>query len=417
MQGFPACYQDEKEGSYELLFAALNGPCSLKPFGWVSRKDWALISTRQYWVTRDLVKQIDSLTGVRGIAAMWVVLLHGISYVNTSAVLPAYVENLIIKGWLGVDLFFILSGFVISYVHQSDFLQLNGSDISRFLKLRIARIYPAHFTATMVLIPVVFGATLFSIYSIPQGAESQYSLSKLFYSLLLINGWGFPDSIGWNVPSWSVGSEWFAYLCFPIIAFAYNKIKNPWHHLLLIILIFSTMVLLAALLNDMQKYMLDEYLSLTRIASEFVIGCSLYNIHARLQNHYFFDLTAIFAAVLVIVIAALGLSSFYDFLIIIAFALLLLSLSRSVDFAAKLFSNRTLLYLGRISYSIYLAHATILMVFNQIFKRLVSPDVGDTVYLVAFYSIYIACSILAGHLLFTLIEKPARNYLRRKWDV
>ncbi|MES9832427.1 MAG: acyltransferase [Candidatus Thiodiazotropha sp. DIVDIV] len=364
-----------------------------------------------------MAKQIDSLTGVRGIAAMWVVLLHGISYVSASAVMPGFVERVITKGWLGVDLFFILSGFVISYVHQSDFVQLDRSSISRFLKLRIARIYPAHFIAIIVLIPVVLGASLFSIYTFPEGADSQYTLSKFFYSLLLINGWGFPDSIGWNVPSWSVGSEWFAYLCFPFIAFIYNKMRNPWLHLLMIITIFCTMVALAVYLNDMQKYMLDEHLSLTRITSEFIIGCSLYNIHAKLKDSAFFDLTAITAASMAIVFASLGLSSFYDFLIIIAFAILLLSLSRSVGVAAKIFSTQPLIYLGKISYSIYLAHATTLMVFNQIFKRIVPPDVGDALYLIMFYSIYIACSILAGHLLYSLIEKPARNYLRNKWAV
>ena len=348
---------------------------------------------------------------------MWVVLLHGASYVNTSAVVPGFVENFIVKGWLGVDLFFILSGFVISYVHQSDFLRLDKESISRFLKLRIARIYPAHFIATIVLIPVIVGATVFSIYTFPEGADSQYSLSKLFYSLLLINGWGFPDSVGWNVPSWSVGSEWFAYLCFPFIAFVYNKMKSPWLHLLLIFIIFSIMTTLAVFLNDMQKYMLDEHFTLTRIASEFLIGCSLYNIHARLADHRIFDLTAITGAVLAVLFAGLGMPSFYDFLIIMAFAVLLLSLSRSVGFAARLFSVQPLLYLGKISYSIYLAHATTLMVFNQIIKRVVPPDMGDASYFFLFYAIYIACSILAGHILFTLIEKPARNYLRNKWAV
>jgi peptidoglycan/LPS O-acetylase OafA/YrhL len=348
---------------------------------------------------------------------MWVVLLHGISYVNASAVIPGYIQSIITKGWLGVDLFFILSGFVISYVHQNDFLHLDRDSISRFLKLRIARIYPAHFIATIVLIPVVIGATQFSIYTFPEGADSQYTLSKLFYSLLLINGWGFPGSIGWNVPSWSVGSEWFAYLCFPFIAFIYNKIKNPWLHLAMIFTIFSCMVVLAIVLNDMQKYMLDEYLSLTRITSEFLVGCSLYNIHVNLKNHRLFDMTALLAATMALLFAGLGLSSFYDFLIIIAFAVLLLSLSRSVGLAASIFSAQPLLYLGKISYSIYLAHATTLMVFNQLFKRIVSPEMGDTLYFFMFYSLYIACSILAGHLLYTIIEKPARNYLRSRWAI
>ena len=66
-------------------------------------------------------KQINTLTGVRGIAALWVVVLHGANYTSASTLLPEWTSNLINKGWLGVDLFFILSGFVIAYVHQKDF--------------------------------------------------------------------------------------------------------------------------------------------------------------------------------------------------------------------------------------------------------------------------------------------------------
>jgi peptidoglycan/LPS O-acetylase OafA/YrhL len=364
-----------------------------------------------------LAKQINTLTGVRGIAAIWVVLLHGSNYVNLSSAFPSYLENFISKGWLGVDLFFILSGFVISYVHQSDFLSLKGEAVRRFIKLRVARIYPAHFIATIILLPVVIGAHVFSIYTIPSDGDNQFTLMKLFYSLLLINGWGIPGSIGWNVPSWSVGSEWFAYLCFPFIAYVYNKIRATWIHFLLILVIFSIMVILAVFLNDMQQYMLHEAYSLARITSEFLVGCSLYNIFKRLPDHNHYDLAAMVSCLLVITFASIGLSPFYDFLIIMGFAALLLSLSRSEGIVAGIFASQPLLYLGRISYSIYLAHATILMIFNQIFKRVAPAEMGEAAYCLVFYTFYIAGAIIAGHILYALVEKPARNYLRKKWAV
>ena len=157
-----------------------------------------------------MAKQIGALTGIRGLAAIWVALLHASSYVLLDNALSSSVVNIIKRGWLGVDLFFVLSGFVISYVHQSDFARLGVKEYARFLKLRLARIYPAHLVSTLLLIPMVLGAMFFSPYHFSDEVQESYSVEKLGYSLALLNGWGFPNSIGWNIPSWSVGSEWCA---------------------------------------------------------------------------------------------------------------------------------------------------------------------------------------------------------------
>ena len=132
--------------------------------------------------------QIHALTGIRGIAALWVVILHGATYVNASSVLPQWLSNIINKGWLGVDLFFILSGFVIAYVHQSDFVQLKFNSIKQFLKLRLARIYPAHLVATLILIPIVVTVTLFSFITLPANVLDNYDFKKFLFSLSLTNG-------------------------------------------------------------------------------------------------------------------------------------------------------------------------------------------------------------------------------------
>ena len=359
-----------------------------------------------------MARQIDSLTGVRGIAMSWVVLLHGSGYVSTESVLPESITDLIKMGWLGVDLFFLLSGFVISYVHQTDFTQFKANSYSRFLKLRLARIYPAHFVATMALLPVVAGATLFSIYEV---TDSQYSFSRLLYSLFLLNGWGLPNSVGWNIPSWSVGSEWFAYICFPFIAYVFNRLRSPWMHVLIIIMVFTLMITLAVFIEDMKQYMLGENLTLTRVTSEFLIGCSLFNIYRNVPEHKVFDFIALCSSVVMILLSATRIPPFYDFLIIGTFALLILSLSRSLTFAAKLFSISPLLYLGKISYSVYLTHATVLMIVNQILIRLLHQNLDEVTYFWAFYLIYIACAIAVGHVLYVTVEQPARTYLRDRW--
>lgn len=98
----------------------------------------------------EVPKHIPALTGIRGIAAIWVVIFHlsqsfhGNLGFNDST-------PLISTGFLGVDLFFILSGAVMYHVHAKDFDQYRFSAHLQFLKLRLARIYPLHLFCLFLL--------------------------------------------------------------------------------------------------------------------------------------------------------------------------------------------------------------------------------------------------------------------------
>src|SRR6185437_8778005 len=105
-------------------------------------------------VTIDMTKakaaeSIDSLTGLRGVAALWVAAYHGVGSLFALAL-----ANLLGSGWLAVDLFFVLSGFIMCHVHLADFAVPSWSAAVRFLKLRIARVYPAHLVAALCWLPV-----------------------------------------------------------------------------------------------------------------------------------------------------------------------------------------------------------------------------------------------------------------------
>jgi peptidoglycan/LPS O-acetylase OafA/YrhL len=362
-----------------------------------------------------MAKHIDSLTGVRGVAALWVALLHGSHYVPIEPVLGRAVTNWVTSGWLGVDLFFVLSGFVIAYVHQVDFPRWDGPRYWRFLKLRLSRIYPAHLAATLLLVPLVLAATSFSLYEFTPETRAEYTWPKLLYSVTLLNGWGFPDSVGWNTPSWSVGSEWFAYLIFPVLALAIGRVNSPFAHGALILAVFATMIGVSIAVRDGETYMPGLSLTLLRVGSGFLIGCATYNIHRCLRAGPVFDALALAAALAIVALGAAGLPHFYDFLMIAAFAVLILGLSLARGPAATLFSSAPAVYLGRISYSIYLIHLTVLMVVNQVLQRVLPADLGASAHLAIFALVYFAGFLAGGHLLYTWVEEPARTYLRRNW--
>ena len=362
-----------------------------------------------------MARHIDSLTGVRGVAAVWVALLHGSRYAPIEPVLGRAASNWVSSGWLGVDLFFVLSGFVISYVHQRDFERLDGATCWRFLKLRLARIYPAHAAATLVLVPIVLSASWLSLYAFTPETRAEYTGPKLFYSLTLLNGWGIPDSVGWNTPSWSVRSEWFAYLVFPLVAIVLNRMTSPLAHAGLVVAIFAGMMGLSLVAQGGQTYMPGVSLTLLRVGSEFLIGCALFNIHRHLRAGLAFDTLALAATAATVVLGVAALPHFFDFLMIMAFAVLILGLSLARGPAAALFSTAPSVYLGRISYSVYLVHSTVLMVVNQVLQRVLPGGLADGAFLAVFALVYVGGFLAAGHLLYAFVEEPARSYLRRTW--
>ncbi len=359
--------------------------------------------------------QIHALTGIRGIAALWVVILHGATYVNASSVLPQWLSNIINKGWLGVDLFFILSGFVIAYVHQSDFVQLKFNSIKQFLKLRLARIYPAHLVATLILIPIVVTVTLFSFITLPANVLDNYDFKKFLFSLSLTNGWGFEQSIGWNYPSWSVASEWFAYLLFPLIAWILNNIKSTKLFATIIFCIFILMYVAAIKMNGATQYMPQAEWLLLRVISEFIVGCCLYNIYTKLPRYLYSDSVSFTTILVIILLCFFGVPSIFDGIIVMLFSLLILNLSHSKGLISRFLSTDIMLFLGRISYSIYLTHFTVLIIFNQVMKRIPFIEKSSIEYLVTFYIGYIILSIISGKLLFSWVENPCRKFLKFRW--
>jgi len=320
------------------------------------------------------------------------------------------IQSLADKGWLGVDLFFVLSGFVIAYVHRDEFCKLRWDPYCRFLALRIVRIYPAHLATTLILIPMLAVAWLFLDYR-PQGAS--LSGATLAYSILLVHGWGIPGSIGWNVPSWSVSSEWFAYLCFPLLAMATCRLRSIRTNVALAASIMLGVILLSAHLNGIHKFMFDERLTLLRVSYEFAMGCLLFNIFAGMKRGVRLDALNILSVLVVVVATVAGIPSRFDWVYILAFSSLVLGLSTNRGFVARIFAARQMVYLGEISYSVYLVHSLVLSVMGQVARRVV--EYPDWTAAVASGLVAIIGSLVGGHALYVFVERPARTRLRARW--
>ncbi len=355
--------------------------------------------------------RIDALTGIRGIAALWVLVHHLVTQYPLQDKLPVVVTHIAGKGWLGVDLFFILSGFVIAFVHNKDFkTRIENHTVKNFLIKRIVRIYPVHLATTLSLIPIYFAAKWSFGYSSPIDA---FSLNKLLYSLTLTNGFGFQDSLGWNVPSWSISSEFLAYLTFPFLAALFLRRQLSFIVSLGgITLIFIVTTSIGWFQTDKATYIVGwQWVSL-RVLSEFMFGIFIFQIY-RLNLRAPFSVLALISLVIIITMSVTNTESRWDWVMILSFGLLIYALTNTQHYISRFLSKNKMIYLGEISYSIYLCHGIIFMILNTAFKKTI-PDNNELLFVFSL-CIYIITPIIIAHYMYKYIEIPAQSYLKSKF--
>ena len=167
------------------------------------------------------MNEIRSLTALRGVAALWVfgfhlrLLDHGLpapAYAGTPA--AAVFEH----GWTGVDLFFILSGYILATVHPA----LSAADAPRFLVRRAFRLYPLHVATTLAL---AAGVALASAAGMELSGDGRYGWGDLPASLLLV-GTFLSEPNRWNSVTWSIGVELVCYALLPAALPALRRVPR-----------------------------------------------------------------------------------------------------------------------------------------------------------------------------------------------
>ena len=173
---------------------------SLRPRGPLSWLDFILKK-----MDAALQQQIRALTGIRGVAAVWVVIYHmtRLNHDNVSGPFGAFVE----RGYLAIDLFFVLSGFVMSSSSWHLFAPGYGvRHYATFMLRRIARIYPLYLAVTLLVAALTLSGISRDV--------PIYDLGfRLAVNLTMIQAWGVGESL--NGPAWSISTEFAAYLVFP----------------------------------------------------------------------------------------------------------------------------------------------------------------------------------------------------------
>ncbi len=346
---------------------------------------------------------LKPLTALRFAAAAWVVSFH-----YWPELAGAAIPMLVQKGYLGVEMFFVLSGFILSHVYLQGF----GEKTFRygsFLWARVARVYPLHLAVLLgvAALVVIAGAAGLSV-------DPNLGDWRSFpANLLLLRAWGLAPEAAFNHPSWSVSAEWFAYLSFPAFAWAAWRLRDR-----------PNMAVIGALILLFGTYAVFQYVagfSLTqatihwgalRIVPCFAYGCAVYllwrsqAIRQPMQAKFW---------VAVFFMLWLGLAQINapDGASVAVFGGLIVALGSLTSTGSKLLSGRVGVYLGEVSYSVYMVCFPWMLVFVNLAEKLFGYTDGLPLHL---WLVMFAGVVPAAAVCHHLIERPCRTALRRWAD-
>jgi peptidoglycan/LPS O-acetylase OafA/YrhL len=368
-------------------------------------------------------KQIGALTSLRGIAALVVVVHHFAYYTlpQTGKFLSSY-SHFFKNGYLCVDFFFILSGFIMAYVYTNDFYgQVNKSDYWKYLRARFARIYPLHLFTLLVLVSL----ELIKMITLGNAFTGKFSLMALAANIFLLQAFDlscpplFWCGTYWNEPAWSISVEFVTYTFFPFILYFILRL-NPRGDL-----IFYVCTLLALfLLIKFTRGNLDSIIGLPSIARcslESVLGIITYKVYQRSNYQSRVIPTAITAVSMVWILGVMhswtdNYRGIHDWSILPACSLLILGVSnQSHRASAKILSSKTLIYLGTISYSIYMVHWCLSELLKIFWLSKLDPTFDHGLSLTQCLiglMLFLLTTISASSMTYKFIEVPMRTYLK-----
>ncbi|MEP7284856.1 MAG: acyltransferase [Chloroflexota bacterium] len=344
-------------------------------------------------------REIRPLTSLRAIAAALVFFYHFI-YLKNPAPAGTVLEAILQNGYIGVTLFFVLSGFLLTLRYQDEIKQ-GSFQWGDYIRRRVARIYPIYY---FILAALVLTGSTINITNI--------TLTQGFFTRLVQTG---------NISAWSLTVEECFYFLLPFILGYIANYKKLSYSLLVLILWTLAMLALGFELVAWSKasgtirqagFMGDNPYMLTRTLFGYIFDFSVGIFAAILykrRGSFGFKTSTVLSifAVIGIVICQIMMSVFARdplavklvvYCIAALIGLLIFALTREGTPLARLLSWSPLVYMGRISYALYLVQLTPLVGFMRPWPPL----------------LFYAGANIVSAALYQFIEEPARKLILKR---
>ena len=336
----------------------------------------------------------EGLTRLRLVLIGWVVLYHLDLTLRVTGVLP-WLKPVLGVGYLGVDGFFLLSGFAL-WLGYGSRPPADWAGVRRFLLRRLAKIWPLHALALLALAALVGlaragGAAI--------NDPERFGAGDFLLQFFLVNAWETTDRHAWNYPSWALSVEWAGYLAFPAAILAVRLLPATGLAAVAAVAVAGLFWLAAGEPAVGLNHTL--HLGLVRFAFEFALGLAL----GRLAAERRLPRVAVLAATLAVPLG-LGLGS--DPLTVVGLAAVIVALWQRPPGAARAGHRPDLLLrLGEASFGVYLCWVFIEVALVGVL-RVAEPGPAARVLLMAGG---FAANLAAGWLAWRLVEVPAHRWI------
>lgn len=338
------------------------------------------------------------LDGLRGIAAVGVVAYHFMEMVYTD-----YTKNIIFHGFLAVDFFFCLSGFVIGYAYDD---RMEKIGILEFFKSRIIRLHP------LVLFGSILGILAF-LFDPFGGHPAIFSIGKIIL-LFLSSAFLIPFPVieerafnlfGLNAPSWSLFWEYVANIFYAFILFRLNK------KYLILLAIIAAFTLFTVAYNSgslMGGWAGSNFWDGgARIFYSFLAGLLIFRYKLIIKNNLGFIGLSILLS-LTFVMPFFKYNWLAEFLVVLLYFPLLIALGAGTNISESF--RKLCVFLGKISYPLYMTHYAAIWMFSNYYNA--HKPQGSKLAMIIIVGM--ALLLLMAYLTMVFYDIPLRKYLSRK---
>lgn len=369
-----------------------------------------------------VIPEIKELTSIRFFAAFHILFFHNFFLAGDDLKnVPEWILSFISHGDSAVTFFFVLSGFILTYVYSGPDFSLRTSK-KRFYLARLSRIYPIYLVAFFMDVPK-------SITYFIEKYDFTTSLQKIFISasahLTMTQSWHPRLTAAWNSPAWSISTEMFFYMMAPfVIPFVLKLRKN----LLPVIILYLIPITIYFSLSTLTNFKFEQEgasifwrsFPILRL-TDFAIGVFVGKVFLQEGevvtwlrknkgvNSGLFWVSFFLSLLVTSANFKFPRLIFANVFLIPLFALMILSIATTRVSYTGFLRMKPILLLGGASYALYMIHEPMIFYVGHIFRSL---SIG---YSLVYFVTYLTLSILTSIILYKILELPAQKWIRAKF--
>ena len=348
---------------------------------------------------------LPSLTGVRYIAALHVVLTHTAGFASQW---PSWLFHILDRGYVGVSLFFTLSGFILTYTYlDAPARQMRGAKRD-FWVARFARVYPLYIVSLAVGVPSLIHTVGTGQVGIP------LAIQAIALAPLMLQAWSTTAALTWNSPAWSLSAEAFFYALFPFMVGPLARLGRRWIlPLMLGVWVLSLTIAAgqAAIAPDAiwQEFVIHVPASrIMEFAIGILLGVGFVKCKWRLPSWCASAGVVAIVATLALVPDDMPRSIISNALVEPLFVILILSLAGGRSSTSQVLATRGAVLLGEASFAVYLLHVPLFRYFVNATEKFQVGFGESAPGVILFIILVTAVSVGA----YQYVERPSRKFIR-----